>query len=243
MMNQDSYLDNTEANQKREKKPVLNEVNGHAAHTLPVNNSGNHNVVNNGNNQEIAISDVDLQEEINQLEEIIFDSFHIPLTGYSIVNEERLVKKIDHLRKTIPEQFQLAIDILEGKQMIISDAENQAMNIIESAKRRASQILDELGIIQQAEMEARELRQKVSQDCEALQLKTLNEVEQIRTNAQNELEHIRQINIQESERIQKWADDYADAVLNRVEQTLRNALVDVESIRIPLENPPKKSHK
>lgn len=206
------------------KNPSFEE-NGGAAHSL---------------DQELQFNSdptLDIQEEINHLEEIIFDSFHIPLTSLTLINEQRLLRQIDKIKGKIPEQIEQAINILQRKKTIISEAEDTARHIIDSAQKRANQILNETGIIQQAEMEARELRQRVHQECEALQMHTLTEVEKMRNSAIAELEHIHNATIQESEKIQRGADDYADAVLNNLEQNLHEMLRILENGRRQLGSP------
>ena len=95
---------------------------------------------------------------------------------------------------------------------------------MEAAERRADQILDEMGIIQQAELEANQIRKRVQQECEAIQEQTLAEIERMRLQTQQELEQMRQMALTECEDIQNGADDYADAVLNSIEQQLNDML-------------------
>lgn len=202
------------------------EENGEAAHSL-------------NSNEYTASSDpdLDIHNELNKVEEIVFDSFHIPLSRITIVNEERLLRQLDEVKQKIPEQFELALDVLRRKNLIISEAEDCAKQILDSAKKRANQILNESGIIQQAEMEAREIRENVHQECEALQLHTLAEVEKTRNSAQQELEQMRQATIQECDNIQRDADEYADAVLNNLEHNLREMLRIVENGRRQIHSP------
>ncbi|TVQ48673.1 MAG: hypothetical protein EA365_01175 [Gloeocapsa sp. DLM2.Bin57] len=205
------------------KNPSFEE-NGGAAHSL-----GNELEFNNDPH-------LDIEEQINQLEEIIFDSFHLPLTSLSLINEQRLLRQVDQVKAKIPEQIEQAINILQRKKIIISEAEDTARHIIDSAQKRANQILNETGIIQQAEMEARELRQTVQSECEALHMHTLAEVEKMRTSAMAELEHLQNTTLQEAERIQRGADDYADAVLNNLEQNLHEMLRILENGRRQLDS-------
>jgi len=174
---------------------------------------------------------LDIQQEINQLEEIVMDGFNIPLTGVTILNEEKLVRQIDVIRQKLPKQVQEAIDIILKKDLIISEAEDSARHIIDSAQKRANQILNETGIIQQAEREAHQLMHRIQQECEALQLHTLSEVEKMRSSAQKEVADLQHKAIHESEMIYKGADDYADDVLNHLQQNLQEMLRIVENGR------------
>lgn len=205
------------------KNPSFEE-NGGSAHSL-------HNELEFSNDPHL-----DIEQQINQLEEIIFDSFHLPLTSLSLINEQRLLRQVDQVKAKIPQQIEQAISILQRKKMIISEAEDTARQIIDSAQKRANQILNETGIIQQAEMEARDLRQTVQSECEALHMHTLAEVEKMRNSAMAELEHLQNTTLQEAERIQRGADDYADAVLNNLEQNLHEMLRILENGRRQLDS-------
>ena len=197
------------------KNPSFDE-NGGAAHSL---------------NSEITSTrdlHLDIDEQINHLEEILFDSFKIPLTSFAIVNEEKLLKQLDKVKNQIPKQIEQAIDILRRKKVIIAEAEDCAQNIIDSAQKRANQILNESGIIQQAEMEARELRHSVNLECDALQRHTLEEVEKMRTSALAEVTHMVQSAQQQSDSMYRGADEYVDSVLNHLEHELHEMLQVVE---------------
>jgi cell division septum initiation protein DivIVA len=167
---------------------------------------------------------IDIQRELNRLEEILFESFHIPLTRRTVVNEELLLAQLDLVRENLPTAFEDAEKIVRQREEILLQAEEYAQEVMEAAERRADQILDEMGIIQQAEYEANQIRKQVQQECEAIQEQTRIEIERMRLQAQQELEQMRQMALEECEDIQNGADDYADAVLTSIEQQLTEML-------------------
>lgn len=173
----------------------------------------------------------DIQQELNQLEEMIIDSPRIILSPWRLVDEDEILDQLDLVRLNLPKAFNQALDVLRQKEEILMDAEDYAQDIIETAQRRASEILDELGIIQQAQKEANQIRQQVQQECEQLQRSTLSEVEQMRRTAQQELEELRRLTLAECEDIQYGADEYADAVLNRIESQLSQMLTIIRNGR------------
>ena len=182
----------------------------------------------NGQNVESEPSNgspgVDIQRELNQLEEIILDSPRIPFWGRTLIDEEQLLDQLDIIRLNLPVAFQEAEMIFRHKDDIFQEAELYAEEIIENAEQRASQILNEMGLVQQAKLEADQLRNQVQLDCEAIQQATIAEIEQIRYQAQQELEEMRARAIAECDEIQNGADDYADNVLDSIEQQLMGML-------------------
>lgn len=169
---------------------------------------------------------LDIQQELNKLEEIVLDSPRIPLSRRTLIDEEHLLDQLDLVRLNLPPAFQEATEVILHKEEVLLEAEQYAQEIIADAERRAAQILDEMGLIRQAEMEAQRIRQQVQQDCEEMQQQVLTEIDQMRRRAQQELVEMQQMAIAECQEIQRGADEYADNVLQDMEQQL------VEMMRI-----------
>jgi cell division septum initiation protein DivIVA len=181
---------------------------------------------------------IDIQRELNRIEEILFDSFHIPFTQRTLVDEEALLAQLDLVRENLPTAVEDAEKIVRQRDEILLSAEEYAQEIMEAAERRADQMLDEMGIIQQAELEASQIRQQVQQECELIQEQTLAEIERMRLQAQQELEQMRQLALVDCEDIQNGADDYADAVLTSIEQQLSDMLRVIRNGRQQLQPEP-----
>jgi cell division septum initiation protein DivIVA len=186
------------------------------------------------------MGNIDIQRELNQLEEFVLESPRVPLTRWTLIDEETLLDQLDLVRVNLPVAFAQALEILQQKEEILLQAEDYGEEIIRSAQKRAAQILDEMGLVRQAEREANQIRQQVQRECEELQEQTLREIERMRQAAQQELEQLRQLTLAECEDIQNGADDYADAVLNRIEEQLTNMLRIVHNGRqqLQVEPPP-----
>jgi cell division septum initiation protein DivIVA len=166
---------------------------------------------------------------------MILNSPQIPLTGRTLVDEEQLLEQLDIVRLNLPIAFQEAEIIVRHKDEILQEAELYAEEIIEAAEERSGQILNEIGLVQQAKTEADRLRQQVQLDCEAIQKATITEIEQIRYQAQQEMEQMRARAIAECDEIQNGADDYADHVLGNIEQQLSDMLQVIRNGRRHLE--------
>ncbi|HEY9706426.1 MAG TPA: hypothetical protein V6C58_28590, partial [Allocoleopsis sp.] len=102
---------------------------------------------------------IDIQQEMDRLEEMILDSPRIPLTGFTLVDEEKLLDQLDLVRINLPIAFKEAQSIIQHRDQIFAQAEDYGEEIIEQAGKRAGEILNELDIIRQAEREAAMLRQ------------------------------------------------------------------------------------
>lgn len=176
------------------------------------------------NGNAMRTTSVDIQQELNRLEEMILAGFNIPLTRRTIVDEDRLLDQLDEIRLSLPEVFQQAAAIIQQKEEILLEAEEYGQQIVDAAQAKRSQILDESDIIRQAERSAGELRRQVQQECEGMLQDTLEEVDRKRRACQQEIEEMRRQSVAEAEAVEQGADDYADSVLENIEQNLLDML-------------------
>jgi len=167
---------------------------------------------------------VDIQQELNRLEEIVLSSMRIPLTGRTLVDEDKLLEQLDFIRLSLPAVFQEALDILEQKDEILLEAEEYGQQVVDVAQAKRAQILAESDIVRQAQREADQLRRQVQEDCEAMMQETLAELERKRRACQQELEEMRQTAIAQAQDIEDGADKYADNVLGNIEQDIQEIL-------------------
>jgi cell division septum initiation protein DivIVA len=186
---------------------------------------------------------IDIQEELNRLEEIVLSSLRIPLTGRTLIDEDKLLEQLDFVRLSLPSVFQESLDILAQKQEILLEAEEYGQQVVDVAQAKRAQILAESDIIRQAQREADQLRRQVQQDCEAMMQETLAEIDRKRRACQHELEEMRQTAIIQAQEIEEGADKYADNVLGNIEEDIQAMLQIITNGRKQLrgDNPPQRN--
>jgi cell division septum initiation protein DivIVA len=167
---------------------------------------------------------VDIQQELNRLEDLILCGWRVPLTGRTLVDEERLFEQLDFIRVSLPSVFQEAAEILQHKQEVFLEAEEYGQRIVEAAQAKRAQILAESEILRQAQQEAEQMRRQVQKECEEMMQETLAEIDRRRQACLQELEEMRQTAIAQAQEIEDGADQYADHVLENIEQDLKDML-------------------
>lgn len=167
---------------------------------------------------------LDVQQELNHLEEMILDGTRVLFTGRTLIDEDQLLEQLDRVRLGLPESFRIAEEILQRKREIMTQAEEYAQDIIEQARQQAAQILNESGIIQQAQRDAQQIHQHVHQECQSARSQTMAEIDQLRQQAKQELDAMRHQVITECDDLQREADRYADHVLKSMEQQMGESL-------------------
>ncbi|MEG3439945.1 ATP synthase F0 subunit B [Pannus brasiliensis CCIBt3594] len=183
-------------------------------------------------------ADFDIYQDLARLQDLIFESYHVPMTRWTLIDEGQVSEQIEIIYETVPESVQKALALLEKEREILSEAEEYAARLVRSAQQRAAQILDESGIIQQAERQAAQIREQVRQECEAAQQQTLSEIERMRQMAVQELQQLRQQTVAECQEIQSGADEYSERVLGDLERQLGQMLQVVRNGRQQVRHQP-----
>ena len=185
-----------------------------------------------------TIGDIDIQQALNKLEEIILASPRIPFTGRTLIDEDQLLDQLDAIRLNLPPAFRQAVQVLQQRQDLIADAEQYVENLLATAERQSAQILDELGILRQAEEMAQQLKAQTQADCDQLRNQVVAELQRMQQQAQQEWQVQHQEALAEQSMIQEEADAYADRVLSQVEQQLSQMLRIIQNGRNQLQPGP-----
>jgi cell division septum initiation protein DivIVA len=167
---------------------------------------------------------LDVFAAIERLEAKILQSPRVPLTGKTMVQEEELLEQLDSIRLNLPEIVVTAQEIVRYQEHLLRSAQQQAQQILAQANQRADRVANELGIIDRAEQEARQIRQIAIAECEQLRQQTLLEAHRLSDLNSQEMERLRARVTHECQQIQDGADEYADRVLREMEERLSDIM-------------------
>jgi bifunctional DNA-binding transcriptional regulator/antitoxin component of YhaV-PrlF toxin-antitoxin module len=94
---------------------------------------------------------------VERLESLITNGRKLPGTKSVIIDRDSALGFIDELRVTIPEEVRAAKRINAEGERIVERAEEQAERIVARAQEQAAFLIDEQGLTQAAEEQARQL--------------------------------------------------------------------------------------
>lgn len=135
---------------------------------------------------------MELLDLLEQLEEIIETGMNVPLSGGKcLLHRESLLELIQEIRLKLPDDIKMAKRITEEKQRVMTEAQQEAENIIRNAESRIAALVDE-----------NEITKKAYEQSEV-----------IISNAKKNAREIR-----------LGTREYADGVLNKVEEILEDTL-------------------
>ncbi len=125
-----------------------------------------------------------IEECLNELEEILDESWNLPLfKGKVFVDVERIKENFEKIRESLPDEMRQAKAIVADRAQIIEDAKTESSTIIKVAQEKAKNILshDELvkraeetseSIISEAKIKARDMKKAANEYVEELMKKT-----------------------------------------------------------------------
>jgi hypothetical protein len=109
---------------------------------------------------------MDLQYLIDRLETMVTGARRMPVTGKLMLDEQELADLIDQMRTVLPEEVRQARKVLRERDSIISEAQQQADDILKTAHEQAELLLDQQGLLAEAQARARQYMDEVEADVQ-----------------------------------------------------------------------------
>ena len=135
---------------------------------------------------------MELLELLEQMEEIIESGTGIPFSGGKcLINRDEVLEIIQEIRLRLPDDMKHAKRIVEEKMRILSDAQQEAENILNNAEKRIAALVDEHVITKKAYEQAEVIISNAKKNAREIRLGTR---------------------------------EYADGILNKVEEILEDTL-------------------
>jgi len=134
-------------------------------------------------------------EEIESLKRMIQIAKHIPLSRFVSIDREECLSKIERIRNLLPEEMKEAYLISKRKNAILKKANEERDRILETAKSRRDEIVQDSDILKEAKeekqrilIEARRNAEKMEKEAEDYVFKLLTKTESILDKAQSVIE-------------------------------------------------------
>ena len=145
---------------------------------------------------------------INDLDALRDDGIPI-LPGRLLVNAKELYRIIHAFPHAISDEINDARIILKKKDDILQEAKMRAERIIQDAENERYKLLNESSLNKAMEEHAEKFRQAVFEECQQIKMAAVNEAQEVRLSAKND-----------SLRMKEDSQEYAQQLLNHLEQDL-----------------------
>lgn len=161
---------------------------------------------------------MDLLHVVDRLEELVAGSQKMPIGGRAIVDRRRLFELIDQMRVAIPEEVHEAQRMVERRDELRREAEEEARMIVARAEEQAARLVDEHEVTLRAGARADEVAEQADQRLEARIVEANAEI-------QERVSSSRGVASQQM----AAADEYADELLRRLERQLQAFVRSVQA--------------
>lgn len=150
-----------------------------------------------------------LYKLLDKIESAVMDGIPVPLLPFTVVNQEKLIDLLDKVHVAIPEEIQVADQIISKRDNIMDEVQQKAHSMLQEAKHRSESMLTDSELLRAVKNEADRIRQQVIEELDAMRSQTREDVEKLREEA-----------IAEAKLIREQADEYANAVLRNLSESL-----------------------
>ena len=79
---------------------------------------------------------MDILHLVDRLEDLIDEGRHIPLSKYTMIDEERALEIIDQMRISIPEEIEKSSRIIQQRDRVMAQANEEASRLVDLARER-----------------------------------------------------------------------------------------------------------
>jgi F0F1-type ATP synthase membrane subunit b/b' len=112
-------------------------------------------------------------EIIEDLIRHVKEARSVPLSkDGALVNRNEVIELLQKLRADLPDDVQVANEILDAKESVIDEGRRAAEALIEKAKDQARRLISEHSVLAQAQREAQGLLQMAENEVEKMRLET-----------------------------------------------------------------------
>jgi len=111
---------------------------------------------------------MDIQHLVDRLEDLIDEGRHMPMSKYTLIDEERALEIIDQMRISIPEEIEKAARILAQRDRVLSQAHEEAARIVQNAREKSDKLIEDDVNVQAARSHAANVIEQAKQDADQI---------------------------------------------------------------------------
>jgi cell division septum initiation protein DivIVA len=111
---------------------------------------------------------LDIQHLVDRLEDLFNTGRHVPMTAFTVVDEQRALELIDQMRISVPEEIEKAKRVLRERDRLIAQANEEAARIRELAKEKSEMLVQRDTITQAAQARAASIIEQAKHEAEAI---------------------------------------------------------------------------
>lgn len=111
---------------------------------------------------------MDIQHLVDRLEDLIDEGRHLPMSKFTVIDEERALEIIDQMRISIPEQIEKATRVVNQRDRLIAQANEEATRMLDLSRQKSDELVQRDAIVQTAQHRAENIMNQARQEAVAI---------------------------------------------------------------------------
>ncbi len=111
---------------------------------------------------------MDVHEKLDEVTALVQSARAMPMSASCIVNRAEVITLLEELRALLPEEFDLAEQLLAGRDQVVAEGRDEADAIIAAAHEERMRLVSETEVFAQAQLEASRIRGEAQDDAESM---------------------------------------------------------------------------
>lgn len=111
---------------------------------------------------------MDIQHLVDRLEDLIDEGRHMPFSKFTLIDEERALEIIDQMRISVPEQIEKASRLINQRDRLLAQANEEATRIVQLARERNDELTNRDAIVQTAQNRAKNIIDQARREGETI---------------------------------------------------------------------------
>jgi cell division septum initiation protein DivIVA len=112
---------------------------------------------------------MDIQHLVDRLEDLIDEGRHVPLSKYTMIDEERALEIIDQMRISVPEEIEKSRRVIQQRDRLMAQANEEAERMVLLAREKGDNMVARESVAQAAKNQAAsilEMARRAAEDME-----------------------------------------------------------------------------
>jgi cell division septum initiation protein DivIVA len=111
---------------------------------------------------------VDVHEKLDEITTLVEQARAMPMSASCIVNRPELLTLLEELRALLPQEIDLAEQLLAGREKVVEEGRSEADRIIAAAHDERMRLVSETEVFAQAQLEAGRVVAEAHDDAESM---------------------------------------------------------------------------
>ncbi|MBM3129947.1 MAG: ATP synthase F0 subunit B [Chloroflexi bacterium] len=110
---------------------------------------------------------IDVLYLVDRLEALLNKGWRVPMSAKTMIDEDEFLDIVDQMRIAFPEEIKQAKKIVQERERIVAQAQEEAKHIIETAKEDAARLTNDHAIVKTAQAQAAQIERQAQAEAAA----------------------------------------------------------------------------